>query len=90
MEFTWRKLEEFVQSLTEEQKDTPVVLIDWDNEIMSVVTDGNFVETAFYATYDGLLSEENIKDEYSEEDGTDLIADSYLTITKGNPYLDIN
>lgn len=89
MKFTWTKLEQFIQSLTEEQKNKPVTLVDFDGEVMALAAEAKICGESIYATFEGLLMDSDLSEDhgYNTEEIEELKDDSYLRIVTGEPYL---
>lgn len=87
MEFTWKNLEQFIQSLSEEQKSKPITLVDFDGEVMAIASKAKICGENVYATFEGLLTDSDLSEGYDPEDIETLKDDSYLKISIGDPYL---
>lgn len=86
---TWRKLAEFINQLTEEQKNGEVVLLDNSHEAIFPVDSVGITTRAIYAHSEGLYTQDDINDLVDDE-VDDFMEDVYAIASKGSPILMVN
>lgn len=83
----WKELREFINTLTEEQLEKDVILLDNANDMILQVIHSEISDERFFGTYgDGVIYESAIVD-YIEEELEEFNENIYLTVENNSAYL---
>lgn len=85
MEITWNQLERFINTLSKEQKEKPIMIIDNIHETIQSINDLDITVTEYYAHFDGIFS---LSDLENEDD--DFLDGIFAKIESDSPILVIN
>lgn len=81
----WKQLEKFINTLSEEQKERPVLILDNVHETIQEISDVDIAICDYYAHFEGVFSLHELEDE-----DDDFFEGVFAKIEGNDPMLIIN
>lgn len=82
----WNEIQDFIDTLTPEQKQYEVLIIDNANDVALEILSADITDEVTYCTYNGIIGQ-SLTEDYIEEELTDLEDNTYIKIDSEVPYL---
>lgn len=77
---TWKQLEEYIQTLSEEEKLKDVIILDFDSDVISEVTEIRVIGEKTFGCFGQILE---VSDFDTEEELKEVEEDSYIVLPAG-------
>lgn len=88
-QLTWKQLEEVIQTLSEEQKNKPVVVLDFAGGVIVEVSKVIISDEKIYSTFDGIFFESELPEIFDPEEVEEMKVTSYSELGSNEPYLTV-